>query len=47
VGKATSGQDLDTYYIPLIFVNNVYSNTILNNWDGKIVIDEEGNYILS
>ncbi len=40
--------DKDYVFIqPLIITRNQYGSTILNNWDGQIKIDKEGNYILS
>ena len=35
------------YAQPLIYTQNRYSSSMLNNWDGKQIIDSEGNKILS
>lgn len=32
---------------PLLILKNKFPNTIINNWDGKFIIDEEENTILS
>lgn len=32
---------------PLIFLQNQYSSALLNNWDGKLIVDNANNYILS
>lgn len=35
------------YYQPIIMTQDVYFSSIINNWDGSLTIDEEGNYILA
>ena len=32
---------------PLIILQNQYASGLLNNWDGNLIVDNEGNYILS
>ena len=32
---------------PLVFLQNQYPSALLNNWDGELIIDNAGNYILS
>lgn len=36
-----------TLYTPLILTTNTWFSKILNNWDGALKIDDEGNYILA